>query len=68
MILLIVIILVAAALTGSLWAVLEIAAGVAVGLFLFVLGLGVVGYLLVRRRWHQATRQHRRRSPDRYDI
>jgi hypothetical protein len=47
---LILIILVAAALSGSLWGVLEIAAGVAIGLFLFVVLVSVAGYFVVRRR------------------
>jgi Kef-type K+ transport system membrane component KefB len=61
MILLIVIILVAAAITGSLGGVLEIAAGVAVGLFLFVVGVGLLGYWFARHKWRQATREYRDR-------
>jgi Kef-type K+ transport system membrane component KefB len=60
-ILLIVIILVAAALTGTLGGVLEIAAGVAIGLFLFVVGVGVLAYWFARRRWRQASRDYRAR-------
>lgn len=50
MALLILIVLVAAALSGTLWGVLEIAAGVAVGLFLFVALVAAVGYWMVKRR------------------
>lgn len=66
MILLIVIILVAAAITGSLGGVLEIAAGVALGLILFVVGIALLGYFLMRRRWRQASRWDRRGPPQRY--
>lgn len=59
MIVLIVIILVAAAITGSLGGVLEIAAGVAVGLLLFVLGVGLLAYWFARHKWRQATREYR---------
>jgi Kef-type K+ transport system membrane component KefB len=55
-IVLIVIILVAAAITGSLGGVLEVAAGVALGLFLFVIGIGLLGYWLARRKWREVTR------------
>jgi Kef-type K+ transport system membrane component KefB len=65
-ILLIVIILVAAAITGSLGGVLEIAAGVALGLILFVVGIALLGYFLMRRRWRQAARWDRRGPPQRY--
>jgi hypothetical protein len=61
MILLIVIILVAAAITGSLGGVLEIAAGVAVGLLLFVVGVGLAGYWFARHKWHQVSREYRDR-------
>jgi Kef-type K+ transport system membrane component KefB len=61
MILLIVIILVAAAITGSLGGVLEIAAGVAVGLLLFVIGVALLGYWFARYKWRQATREYRSR-------
>jgi membrane protein implicated in regulation of membrane protease activity len=72
MVLLIVIILVAAAITGSLGGVLEVAAGVVIGLFLFVVGIALVGYYAMRRRWRQATRDYQqyresyRGPPDRY--
>lgn len=68
MILLIVIILVAAAITGSLGGVLEIAAGVALGLILFVVGIALLGYFLVKQRLRQATRGDRRDYPQRYDV
>jgi Kef-type K+ transport system membrane component KefB len=67
-ILLIVIILVAAAITGSLGGVLEIAAGVALGLILFVVGIALLGYFLMRSRWRQSSRWDRRGPPQRYDI
>lgn len=66
MILLIVVILGAAALTGSLGQVLEIAAGVAVGLVLAVVGIVLAGYYLVRARFRRAARdleRHRLRGP-----
>jgi hypothetical protein len=69
MVLLIIIILVAAAISGSLGAVLEIAAGVAIGLMLFVVGIGVLGYYLMRSRWRRANRDwrsYRDQHPDRY--
>lgn len=68
MILLIVIILVAAAITGSLGGVLEIAAGVALGLVLFVVAIALLGYFLVRQRWRHASRGDRRDFPQRYDV
>ncbi|MGH2676009.1 MAG: hypothetical protein ACRDH1_11435 [Actinomycetota bacterium] len=67
-ILLIVIILVAAAITGSLGGVLEVAAGVVIGLFLFVVGIGLLIYFLARHKWRQAGREYRQRFPDRYDT
>lgn len=67
-ILLIVIILVAAAITGSLGGVLEIAAGVALGLVVFVGGIALLGYFLVRYRWRQASRWDRRGPPRVYDV
>lgn len=68
MIVLIVVILIAAVLTGSLGGVLEIAAGVAVGLFLFVVGLALAGYYFMRYRFRRARREWERSSgpPDRY--
>ncbi len=61
--LLIIIILAAALITGSLWGVLEIAAGVALGLFLFVAAIAVAGWFLVRRKMrevHQEIERYRR--------
>jgi Kef-type K+ transport system membrane component KefB len=60
-ILLIVIILIAAAITGSLGGVLEVAAGVAIGLFLFVAGIALLGYWFARHRWRRATKEYRSR-------
>ena len=54
---LIILILVAALITGSLWGVLEIAAGVALGLFLFVAAIAVAGWLLVRRKMRDVHRE-----------
>jgi Kef-type K+ transport system membrane component KefB len=62
MILLIVLILVAAAITGSLGGVLEVAAGVAVGLFLFVVGVALLGYWFARHKWRRVSREYRDRS------
>ncbi|MGH2677615.1 MAG: hypothetical protein ACRDHB_04555 [Actinomycetota bacterium] len=61
MIVLVVIILIAAALTGSMGGVLEIAAGVAVGLLLFVVGFGLLAYWFAKRRWREASRNYRAR-------
>jgi hypothetical protein len=61
-ILLIVIILVAAAVTGSLGGVLEVAAGVAVGIVLAVIGLALLGYYYARhklRRMGRDLERHR---------
>jgi Kef-type K+ transport system membrane component KefB len=58
MILLIVIILIAAAITGSLGGVLEVAAGVALGLLLFVVGIGLLGYWFARHKWRQMNREY----------
>lgn len=63
--LLILIILVAAIITGSLWQVLEIAAGVALGLFLFVAAIALAGYLFVRRRVKQVHQELERYRRDR---
>jgi hypothetical protein len=68
-VLLILIILIAAAITGSLWAVLEVAAGVALGLFLFVVAIGLAGYWFARYKLRQAGRRYdayRRSHPERY--
>jgi Kef-type K+ transport system membrane component KefB len=64
-VLLIIIILVAAAVTGSLGGVLEVAAGVAVGLFLFVIGIALAAYYFVRHKVRQAGRDmERHRTQD----
>jgi hypothetical protein len=47
---LILIILVAAALSGTLMGILKIAAGVAIGLFLFVVLVAVAGYWMIKRK------------------
>jgi Kef-type K+ transport system membrane component KefB len=68
-VLLILIILVAAAITGSLGAVLEVAAGVALGLFLFVVALGLAGYYFARYKLRQSGRryqEYRRSHPERF--
>lgn len=54
---LILVILAIALITGSLWGVLEIAAGVAVGLFLFVAAIAVAGWFLVRRKMREVHRE-----------
>lgn len=56
MALLIIVILIIAAVTGTLWTVLEIAAGVAVGIFLAAVLLTVAVYYLVRSKIRQAQR------------
>ena len=66
MIVLIVIILVAAAITGSLGGVLEVAAGVAIGIILAVIGLALVGYYYARRRMRQMGRDMERYRRERY--
>lgn len=58
--LLILIVLIAALVTGSLWQVLEIAAGVALGLFLFVVGIAVAGWWFFRRRMRDMHRDMER--------
>ncbi|MDQ3991138.1 MAG: hypothetical protein M3245_02345 [Actinomycetota bacterium] len=50
MVILVIIILIIAAATGTLWQVLEIAAGVAVGIFLAAALLVVAAYAWIRRR------------------
>jgi hypothetical protein len=67
--LLLIILLIAAAAAGVLWQVLEIAAGVALGLFLFVALLAVTGSLMIRyrlrkfrREWYRE-RDRRRQMP-----
>lgn len=66
MFLLLIILLIAAAAAGVLWQVLEIAAGVALGLFLFVALLAVTGYLMLRYRLRKFRREwYGQRDPDR---
>jgi hypothetical protein len=65
-ILLIVIILVAAAVTGSLGGVLQVAAGVAVGIFLAVIGLALAGYYFMRHKVRTMGRDMERYRQDRY--
>ena len=70
MILLIIVIVLVGILTGTLGQILEIAAGVAVGLFLFVVGIALAGYYYVRHRLRRASREwerHRGGPPSRYD-
>ena len=66
--LLILIILVAALVSGSLWGVLEIAAGVAVGLFLFVALIAGAGYFFFRRKVKQVHAEIERYRSQRYDA
>lgn len=58
--LLLLIILIAAIVTGSLWQVLEIAAGVALGLFLFVAAIAVASWWFIRRRMREVHREMER--------
>lgn len=69
MLILLIILLIAAAAAGVLWQALEIAVGVALGLFLFVALLAVAGYLMIRyrlrkfrREWY-GERDRRRQMP-----
>ncbi len=66
MIVLVVLILAAAILTGSLSGVLEVAAGVALGLLLFVVSAVGLGYWLVKRKMRNASRELDRFRRDRY--
>jgi peptidoglycan/LPS O-acetylase OafA/YrhL len=65
-ILLIVIILVAAVVTGSLGGVLQVAAGVAVGIFLAVIGLALAGYYVLRHKVRRLGRDMERYRRERY--
>lgn len=58
--LLLLIILIVAIVTGSLWQVLEIAAGVALGLFLFVVAIAVASWWFLRRRMRDMHREMER--------
>lgn len=62
--LLIIIILIIAAVTGTLWQVLEIAAGVAVGIFLAMVLLAAAAYYFVRNRVRSFQRDFRRGDRD----
>jgi membrane protein implicated in regulation of membrane protease activity len=66
--LLILIILIAAIISGSLWQVLEIAAGVAIGLFLFVAAIAAAGYWMVRRKMKQVHGEIERYRRQHYDV
>ena len=66
--LLLIIILAAAIISGSLWGVLEIAAGVALGLFLFVSLIAVAGWFLVRRKMRDVHREIERYRSQRHDV
>jgi hypothetical protein len=66
--LLILFILIAAVVTGSLGGVLEIAAGVALGLILFVVGIAVAGWWFVRRRVREVHREIERYRSQRHDV
>jgi len=66
--LLLLIILIAAIVTGSLWQVLEIAAGVALGLFMFVAAIAVAAWWLLRRRMRDMHREMERYRRQRYDV
>ena len=66
MIVLVVLILAAAILTGSLSGVLEVAAGVALGLLLFVVSAVALAYWFVKRKMRNASRELYRFRRDRY--
>jgi len=66
--LLLLIILTAAILSGSLWQVLEIAAGVALGLFLFVAAIAVATWWFLRRRMRDMHREMERYRRQRNDV
>ena len=63
---LIVVILLIAALTGTLWTVLEIAAGVMLGIFFALVLLAVVGFLFLRSRIRRLQRELHERYGRRY--
>lgn len=65
MALLILIILIIAAVTGTLWQVLEIAAGVAIGIFLAMVLLAAAAYYFARNRVRRFQRDFRRERDDR---
>jgi Kef-type K+ transport system membrane component KefB len=57
---LIVLVVLIGALTGTLGQILEVAAGVVVGLILFVLGVILAAYYYVRHRFRRAARDWER--------
>ena len=67
-ILLILAIIIIGAITGTLGEILQVAAGVAVGLFLFVVGVILAAYYFVRHRFRRVARDWERRTgpPSRY--
>lgn len=65
-ILLVIFILVAAIISGSLGTALEIAAGVVLGLVLFVLGIGVAVWWYLKRRFRRFNRDLERYRRDRH--
>lgn len=68
MLLLLIVLLVIAAATGALWTILEIAAAVALGIFLAAVLISVAAYLLIRSRLRRYQREYRGRYPERpYD-
>jgi len=66
--LLLIIILIAAIISGSLWQVVEIAAGVALGLFLFVAAIAMATWWFVRRRVREMHREMERYRRQRNDV
>jgi membrane protein implicated in regulation of membrane protease activity len=66
--LLLIIILIAAIISGSLWQVVEIAAGVALGLFLFVAAIAMATWWFLRRRVRDMHREMERYRHQRNDI
>lgn len=58
---LILVVLAVAAATGALWSILQIAVGVALGLFLAAVLLGAAAFLLVRHRFRRVQRELRQR-------
>jgi membrane protein implicated in regulation of membrane protease activity len=66
--LLLLIILIAAIISGSLWQVVEIAAGVALGLFLFVAAIAMATWWFLRRRVRDMHREMERYRHQRNDI
>ena len=57
---LILLILLIGALTGTLGGILEVAAGVVLGLLLFVVGIALALYYVVRHRFRKALREWER--------